>query len=100
MRHDAREFRGIENCVAGSDGPHREMSTEPLDVDTLRRYSGPQPEGLGLVEWVITNGESHNCNCVEITEVSAKSFLGTPYVNVSAHSRHIQESSALSGYQH
>jgi hypothetical protein len=47
------------------------------------------------VKRVITNVESHNCNCVEITEVSAKSFLGMPYVNVSAHSRHIQESSAF-----
>jgi hypothetical protein len=44
---------------------------------------------------VITNVESHKCNCVEITEVSAKSFLGMRYVNVSAHSRHIQESSAF-----
>ena len=44
---------------------------------------------------VITSVESHRCNCVEITEVSAKSFLGMPYVNVSAHSRHIQESSAF-----
>ena len=29
VRHDAREFGGNENCVAGSDGVHREMSTEP-----------------------------------------------------------------------
>jgi hypothetical protein len=50
------------------------------------------------VKRVITNVESHKCNCVEITEVSAKSFLGMPYVNVSAHSRHIQESSAFTGY--
>jgi hypothetical protein len=48
---------------------------------------------------VITNVESHKCNCVEITEVSAKSFLGMPYVNVSAHSRHIQESSAFAGHR-
>jgi hypothetical protein len=47
------------------------------------------------VKRVITNVEAHKCNCVEITEVSAKSFLGMPYVNVSAHSRHIQESSAF-----
>src|SRR5579872_4490476 len=33
---------------------------------------------------VITNVESHRCNCVEITDVSANSFLGMPYVNVSA----------------
>jgi hypothetical protein len=49
------------------------------------------------VKRVITNVEAHKCNCVEITDVSAKSFLGMPYVNVSAHSRHIQESSAFSG---
>src|SRR5579859_1347442 len=47
------------------------------------------------VNRVITNAESHKCNCVEITEVSAKSFLGMPYVNVTAHSRHIQESPAF-----
>jgi hypothetical protein len=50
------------------------------------------------VKRVITNVEAHKCNCVEITEVSAKSFLGMPYVNVSAHSRHIQESSAFSDH--
>ena len=52
------------------------------------------------VKRVITNVESHKCNCVEITDVSAKSFLGMPYVNVSAHSRHIQESSAFFSHQH
>jgi len=51
------------------------------------------------VKRVITNVESHKCNCVEITEVSAKSFLGMPYVNVRAHSRHIQESSAFAASQ-
>jgi len=52
------------------------------------------------VKRVITNVELHKCNCVELTEVSAKSFLGMPYVNVSAHSRHIQESSAFAGGQY
>ncbi|HXI42715.1 MAG TPA: hypothetical protein VNH83_22225 [Bryobacteraceae bacterium] len=47
------------------------------------------------VNRVITNAESHKCNCVEITRVSAKSFFGMPYVNVTAHSRHIQESPAF-----
>ncbi len=51
------------------------------------------------VKRVITNVEAHKCNCVEITEVAAKSFLGMPYVNVSAHSRHIQKSSAFAGPQ-
>jgi len=52
------------------------------------------------VKRVITNAESHQCNCVEITDVSLKSFLGMPYVNVSAHSRHIQESSTFSRRPH
>ena len=30
-------------------------------------------------------------NCLEITEISARCFLGFPYVLVSAHSRHIQQ---------
>jgi hypothetical protein len=51
------------------------------------------------VRQVLSNVEAHQCNCVEFTEVSAKSFLGVPYVNVSAHSRHIQKSSAFAGYQ-
>ena len=50
------------------------------------------------VNRVITNVESHKCNCVEITEVRAKSFLGMPYVNVTAHSRHIQESPAFTSH--
>ena len=52
------------------------------------------------VKRLITNVESHKCNCVEITGVSQKSFLGMPYVNVSAHSRHIQESSTFADHQH
>ena len=49
------------------------------------------------VQRLITNAESHKYNCVEITEVSAKSFLGMPCVNVSAHSRHIQDDSTFAG---
>jgi hypothetical protein len=48
------------------------------------------------VERVITHVESHKCNCLEITQVSPQSFLGIPYVNVRAHARHIQKSSAFS----
>ncbi len=50
------------------------------------------------VKRAITSVEAQKCNCLEITEVSANSFLGMPYVNISAHARHIQESSAFSGY--
>jgi len=50
------------------------------------------------VKRAITSVEAQKCNCLEITEVSANSFMGMPYVNISAHARHIQESSAFSGY--
>ncbi len=32
-----------------------------------------------------------NCNCLEITGLHRKSFLGLPYTSVSAHARHIQK---------
>jgi hypothetical protein len=37
-------------------------------------------------------------NCLEVTEVSAKRFLGLPYLRVSAHSRHIQKSPFLQSH--
>jgi len=36
-----------------------------------------------------------NFNCLEVTGIAAKRFLGVPYTVVSAHSRHIQESCYL-----
>jgi hypothetical protein len=44
---------------------------------------------------VIRNMKSRNFNCLEITQVAAKRFLTMPYVSVSAHWRHIQESRLL-----
>jgi hypothetical protein len=34
-------------------------------------------------------------NCLEVTGIDAGRFLGVPYTTVSAHSRHIQQSSYL-----
>ena len=36
-----------------------------------------------------------NFNCLEVTAIVAKLFLGVPYATVSAHSRHIQQSYRL-----
>jgi hypothetical protein len=47
------------------------------------------------MERVLTKAGASKFNCLEITEVSAKQFLGFPYVHVSAHSRHIQKSPFL-----
>jgi len=37
----------------------------------------------------------HQFNGLEVTEIVARSFLGLPYVTVSAHSRHMQQSCYL-----
>jgi hypothetical protein len=37
------------------------------------------------------NVTSQRCNSIEITRVTGRSFLGIPYVNVSAHPRHLQK---------
>jgi hypothetical protein len=38
---------------------------------------------------------SQNFNCLEVTGIVAKRFLGVPYTTVSVHSRHIQQSCYL-----
>jgi squalene cyclase len=49
------------------------------------------------IKQVIANLKSKNFNCLEIKRVVAMRSLGLPYMSVSAHSRHIQKSQALSG---
>ena len=47
------------------------------------------------VQRVLGKVKSAKFNCLEITEISARHFLGFPYVHVSAHSRHIQKAPLL-----
>lgn len=42
------------------------------------------------VDRVLARVQAQNFNCVEITEISTKHFLGIPYMSVCAHARHIQ----------
>jgi hypothetical protein len=42
-----------------------------------------------------TRVSAEGFNALEITKVSAKSFLGVPYVSMSARSRHVQQSMLL-----
>ena len=50
---------------------------------------------LRAIKRVLANPKSEKFNCLEITQVALKRFLGVPYVSVSAHWRHIQESMFL-----
>ena len=43
------------------------------------------------IKRIIASVKFQRCNSLQITEVTAKSFLKLPYVSVSAQSRHIQE---------
>jgi hypothetical protein len=47
------------------------------------------------VKRILTNLKWGEFNCLEITQVASKRFLGLPYASVSAHSRHIQENAFL-----
>ncbi|MGC9950263.1 MAG: hypothetical protein ABSF64_28185 [Bryobacteraceae bacterium] len=49
------------------------------------------------VKRLIANVKSHNCNGIEITQVTNKTFLKVPYVSVSAHARHLQKGLTFSG---
>jgi hypothetical protein len=49
------------------------------------------------LERLLTNVKSHQCNSMEITQVTDKSFLKLPYVCVSAHMRHLQKGSVFAG---
>jgi hypothetical protein len=40
---------------------------------------------------LIAKVKSQDCNGIEITRVTGKSFLKVPYVSVSAHPRHLQK---------
>ena len=52
------------------------------------------------VNKIIASMKSDKFNCIEITRVAGKRFLRLPYVAVSAHPRHIQESVFLFHAKH
>ncbi len=49
------------------------------------------------VKRLVTSVKLQKCNCLEIDEVATHSFLGIPYVSVSAHPRHLQKGKVFSG---
>lgn len=46
---------------------------------------------------LIAMARLQKCNCLEIDDISTHSFCGLRYVNVSAHSRHIQKGMVFCG---
>ena len=58
---------------------------------TVFGFDGEKTTGRAA-ERILASLKSQKFNCLEITHMAAKRFLGLPYVTVSAHPRHIQES--------
>jgi len=50
---------------------------------------------LTALKRIVEKVKPQHFNGLEITEITAQRFLGVPYVTVSAHSRHIQQSCNL-----
>jgi hypothetical protein len=44
---------------------------------------------------ILAKVELQHFNALEVTQISARFFMGVPYVTVSAHSRHMQQSCNL-----
>ena len=56
-------------------------------------------EGLGTlrraVKRILAKQEGQKFNSLEVTKIISKRFLGIPFMNVTAHSRHIQQGIGL-----
>ena len=70
------------------------------EVNAIAFGSDSEETTRRAVKKVIANMKSDRFNCLEISRVAAKSFLGLPYVTVAAHQRHIQESIYLFHAKH
>jgi len=62
------------------------------EVNAMAFGSDSEETTRRAVKQVIANMKSNRFNCLEISRVAVKSFLGLPYVTVAGHPRHIQES--------
>jgi hypothetical protein len=62
------------------------------EVNAMAFGSDSERTTRSAVKKVIAKMKSGKFNCLEISRVEAKCFLGLPYVTVAGHPRHIQES--------
>jgi hypothetical protein len=90
--------------INNSDTDAVDRDIRPADWNFFFLAASIQATALGYwgektvrraMERVLAKAEPSKFNCLEITGISAKQFLGLRYVHVSAHSRHIQKSPFL-----
>ena len=70
------------------------------EVNAIAFGSDSEQTTRWAVKKVIANMKSGKFNCLEISRVAAKSFLGLLYVTVAGHPRHVQESVYLFQAKH
>jgi len=70
------------------------------EVNEIAFGSDSETTTRRAVKKVSANMKVDRFNCLEISQVAAKRFLGLPYVTVAAHARHIQESVFLFRAKH
>ena len=61
-------------------------------------WGGQNTLARGIKRLLAQTGLEH-FNCLEVTEIVRKHFIGIPYVSISAHSRHIQAGSQMQSVQ-
>jgi len=81
----ARNIEGANWNFFYLAGEIRAIALGRKGIGTLRR----------AVKCVLAKQEGQKFNCVEITKVVSKRFLGLPFVSVTAHFRHIQQGICL-----
>jgi len=70
------------------------------EVDAMAFGSESEKTTHRAVKKAIAKIKLEKFNCLEISQVAARHFLGLPYVTVAAHPRHIQESIFLFHAKH
>jgi len=92
-------WRSVRNLNGyGLDRKIREVGWTLFDLAQIKASAfgfDREKAARRAVNRILTKTQLDNFNALEISQVTAKSFLGLPYVTVSAHARHIQESMFL-----
>jgi hypothetical protein len=107
FRLESQPYAGAWMSVGGSRSPHdleHELTSTGWTYFYMAGTVTANAYGFDRQKTVTTalgrliaSVRLQNCNCIEIDEVAMRSFLGMPYVSVSAHSCHIQKGALFSG---
>ncbi len=87
-----RESSGLDRKLRDSGWKLFYMADELKT--TVPAWGGQKTLRRGLKRLLLQTRLQH-FNCLELTHILRKRFLGIPYVSIAAHSRHIQQESQI-----